>query len=270
MKSHYKWMSASLTLALGALLASGLVACAKSSNNAGVSCPAGYAVAPDGATCAIVTVVPSGIPAGTKIGFFAQTSNMNQIYSSGGSSFNMGTGFTTILRDAMGVCDQATLTGGSNYGVAGCSAWQQGYADIIIQMDGSTANQVKMMIRASPYISPFANYSASVPSFTQAIGCLLGICTGTVNGYNNPLVMNMTIWNVNNSQGFELRSSTLGGPTGTYSWNRKFQFQVLNGKIEDPTLNFNLLVDNGNSAMVTAISGVMARCQTQNCGVIGL
>jgi hypothetical protein len=269
-----KSLSKILWLTLGFAITSGIIACSKSSNTSGpapASCPPGYAVGPDGASCILITVVPGGIPGGTKIGFFAQSSNMNGVFPNGTSSvFTQGAGYINILRDAMGVCDRQKVFGGYNSGLAGCSVWQAGYHDIVIQMDGSSANQVKMIIRASPNVNPFYQYSASIPSFSQAIGCLLGFCVGNNSGVYNPLVLDMTIWNINNNQGFELRPVTSGGPTGSYAWNKPMQLQVLNGKIEDPALNFRLLIDDGHQNMAEAISGTMLRCTTQNCGINGL
>jgi hypothetical protein len=268
-----KSLSKILWLFMGLAVASGMIACSKSSTSgpAPASCPPGYVVGPDGASCVVIAVTPGGIPGGTKIGFFAQTSNMNQLFPNGTSSvFQPGAGYINILRDAMGVCDRQKVFGGTNAGLAGCQAWIAGYHDIVIQMDGSSANQVKMVIRASPNVNPFYQYSASIPSFSNFIGCLLGFCATNNSGIYNPLVMTMTIWNVNNNQGFELRSVTNGGPTGSYAWNKKFQLQVLNGKVEDPTLNFRLLIDDGQQNMAEAISGTMLRCSTQNCGISGL
>lgn len=266
MKSRWSY---SLIL-VSALSISFFVGCNKSSNNGGVSCPDGQMPDASGSSCVGITYVPQGIPGNVKIGFFAQSSNMNGQFNSNGSTFTQGPGFINLLRDAMGVCDRQSQVGGLNYGLSSCTTWMQGFHDIVIQMDGSTANQVKMIVRSSPSVNPYAWYSASIPSFTQAIGCILGYCYGNNSGVFDPLVMDMTVWNINNSQGFELRSQTNGGPTNSYAWWRKLQFQVLNGKIEDQQFNFVLYIDGGNQQMLPAISGTMVRCNTPNCGIQGL
>jgi hypothetical protein len=241
------------------------VACNKSSGGGGapgIVCPVGY-VSTNGVNCVVGV---AGVPPGTRIGFYTQTSNY-PTYSNGGSTMTLGSGFTTLLANAMGVCNRQNAVGGSSGGLAACDAWVQGYHDMVIIMDGSTANQAKLVVRSYPYVNPYYNYSYSIPSVDQFFAGILGIYTGNVSGIFDPLVLTVTIWPVNNSQGFELRAT---GPTGSYAWWKLIQFQVLNGKIEDPTINFTMYIDGGNQQMLPAVSGTMVRCQTQNCGITGL
>lgn len=256
----YSWII--LSVAIGAAM----VACNKSgpSANNTVNCPAGSTF--DGANCIQGL---GGLGAGSRIGFYAQTQNFANYtgLGSGGSTMNLGSGFTTMLRDAMGVCDRQSQIGGSNCGQAACSSWQRGYHDIVILVDGSNSNQAKLVIRSYPYVDPYVNYTCSFPSAQQFFGALLGINLGNMSGIYDPLVLTTTIWPANNNQGFELRAN---GPTQSYAWSRLFQLQVLNGKIEDPTINYVLYMDGGQGQMVNVASGTMIRCSTQNCGVTGL
>lgn len=242
------------------------VACNKSSGGGGggtaVVCPIGYG-SPDGVNCVSTT---GGIPAGTRIGFYAQTSNY-PYYTGGGSAMNLGSGFRTLLKNAMGVCDREAAVGGTNCGLAACDAWLQGYHDMVLVMDGSTANQAKLVIRSYPYVNPYYNYTCSIPSASNFFANLLGFSAGNVSGVFDPLVLTTTVWPINKDQGFELRAN---GPTGSYAWWKLMQLQVTNGKIEDPTINFTLYIDGGNQQMLPAVTGTMVRCQTQSCGVTGL
>jgi hypothetical protein len=243
-----------------------IVACNKGGPNsvAPISCPPGTVY--NGATCVQSVLVPGGIPAGTRIGFFTQSSNYPNP-NNGGSTLNQGDGFTTLLKNAMGVCDRELQVGGSNGGISGCAAWAQGYHDMVIVLDGSSANKAKMIIRSYPYVNPANWYYYSLPSWSQFFTGLVGIYSGNMSGVYDPLVLDMTVWPINNNQGFELRAN---GPTASYAWWRLIQFRVPNGKIEDPAINYTLYIDGGNQSMQTAASGTMVRCQTQNCGIIGL
>jgi hypothetical protein len=80
----------------------------------------------------------------------------------------------------------------------------------------------------------------------------------------NPMVLNMTIWPVNDSKGFELRGYAPGADLVYGSGNLLFQFQVPNGKLEDLAWDFQLVF---NGQVVS--SGHMVRCSTANCGVQG-
>ncbi len=241
-----------------------LVACGghKSSGGGGITCPPGQVPSADGASCVGAVPAVTGIPPGTRIGFYAQSSNF-PVYSANGSSINFGSGMNTLLKNAMGVCDREHSSGG----LASCTAWQSGFHDIVIQFDGSVANQAKLMVRSAPQTNNYWNYAYSLPSFEQFIFGLFGIYTGNMTAVNNPLQLTTTVWPINANQGFELRAT---GPSSSYAWWRLIQLQVMNGKIEDTSLQYKLYIDGGNQQMLEAMSGTMVRCTTQNCGVQGL
>ena len=253
----YSWIFIAIAGALA------FTACNKSSSSAPVTCP--YGTVYNGATCIQGNLYPGGIPPGTRIGFYAQTSNFPMLNA--GSVLSQGSGMTALLRDFMGVCDRQSQVGGSNGGLSACGAWTQGYHDMVLIFDGSSANQAKLVIRSYPYVDPMYQYQYSLPSLDQFFAGLLGFSAGNVSGVYDPLVLTMTVWPINGNQGFELRAN---GPTGSYGWGRLMQFQVRNGKIEDPAVNYTLYVDAGNQQMLPAATGTMVRCQTQNCGIQGL
>lgn len=236
-----------------AFLAVAMAACGKSGGG-GSSNPAPAPVAPN-----LV------IPAGVRVGFFAQNSKMDMLYPNGGSSYVLQSGMNNVLKLAMRTCDRGTYNGGSS----ACSSWLSGFNDIMLFADGSQASSVKMVLRSMPDSScqsPYycSNYWYSLPSFQQAILGLFGFNTFNNSNIYNPLVMNMTIWPINDSKGFELRGYAPGADLYYGSGNLLFQFQVPNGKLEDAGWDFQLAY-NGQ----IAASGHMVRCQQQNCGVDG-
>jgi hypothetical protein len=205
---------------------------------------------------------PSGsvvLPAGSQVGFYAQTSNLIVPgYSNNGSSLSVGPAMSAVLRDAMGVCDREYISGG----LAACSTWTSGAFDFVLLADGGAqANTVKLILRAVPgsQLNNYGWYSYSLPSFKQAIACLIGLCWSNPQGIFNPLVLEATIWPINNSQGFEVRAY---GPRVSRAWNQLFQLQVAQGKLEDAQWNFALQYAGQQAAQGRAV-----RCQSQNCGL---
>jgi hypothetical protein len=232
----------------------GFVACGKSG---GTSAP----VVP------VTTPVVAAIPPGTKIGFYAQNNKMNYLYPDAvGSVLDLrATGMTNVLKFAMGVCDRNYIDAGR----AACSTWLNGLHDMMIFANGSQANTVKLVIRSmldNSCQSPnyCSSYWYSLPNFKQFILGAFGFNTYNNAGVYDPMVLDMTIWPVNNSQGFELRGYAPGGATYQGGNNLLFQFQVANGKLEDASWDF-VLYYNAN----IVATGRMLRCQTQNCGVDG-
>lgn len=73
------------------------------------------------------------------------------------------------------------------------------------------------------------------------------------------MILNGTIWPVNDSQGFEIRSN---GPTASVGYNQVLQLQVGNGKVEDERFSFQLYW-NGK----VAATGTMVRCRSLTCGL---
>ena len=78
------------------------------------------------------------------------------------------------------------------------------------------------------------------------------------------MVLNMTIWPINDSKGFELRGYAPGQDDYNGTGNLLFQFQVANGKLEDNSWDYRL-VFNGD----VAAQGRMVRCPNANCGLQG-
>ncbi len=235
-------------LMIAALAATALVACGKSDSGSPTPAPAPTALA---------------IPSGVKVGFFAQNTKWDSIYQNGGSSMTIQSGYKDVLKYAMRTCDRNYSDGG----LADCSSWMSGFNDILLFANGSQASKVQLVIRSMPDTScqnPYycSNYWYSLPSFQQVVLGLFGF--NTLNGSNlhNPLAMDMTIWPINDSKGFELRgyAPRMDGYAG--SGNLLFQFQVANGKLEDQSWDYQLIF-NGNPAA----SGRMVRCSTANCQV---
>ena len=131
---------------------------------------------------------------------------------------------------------------------------------VLYSPTGSTANTMKLVIRSTPTVSYGGWYTYSMPDFTQAILGLFGFGTVTNNqGIFDPLVLDVTIWPVNNSQGFEVRAY---GPTVSQAYNKLFQLQVATGKMEDQSWAFKLYY-NGTLAM----DGTALHCLSQFCGL---
>ncbi len=237
---------------VSAMAALAIVACGKSGGSS--SNPAPAPVAP---------LISPGLPPGQKIGFFAQNSRMDYYFNNGGSSFTLQSGMNNVLKYAMRVCDRGAYNGGS----ATCQAFLSGFNDIMLFADGSQVSKVKLVIRSKPDTtctnpSFCSTYWYSLPSFQQVILGYLGLNTFNNSYVYDPLIMDMTIWPVNNSQGFELRGYAPGNDLYYGSGNLLFQFQVPNGKLEDAAWDYQL-VFNGE----VAASGRMVRCQTETCGM---
>jgi hypothetical protein len=189
--------------------------------------------------------------AGSQIQFTARKMDTN--YGSYGY-YQLGTlntssaGWKALLKEAMGVCDRDDVSGGQ----ASCDYWVNGTAEIAFQMDSTTSSGVRLMIKASAQ-SNYVNYYYSVPSLSNfLLGWATGYWATNPQGWFNPMILNATIWPVNNSQGFEIRAN---GPTYSAAWNKLLQFQVATGKVQDNQFTFNLYY-NG----ILAASGTMQNC----------
>lgn len=228
-----------------------LVACNKSSN---VSTPGALSANCVNGYC----YNSNGSP--TNIGFFAQTSNFSYLsnYSPTGisSSLNIQSGWRSMLKEAMGVCDRDQSSGG----YYGCNDWMNGMHDLVILMDSSTASSVRVQVRSYPTSSSGYSYGYTLPSASDFFLGLLGMpVMGNPSGFFDPMILTATIWPTNNSQGFEIRAT---GPQQSYGWNKYLQLQVTSGKVEDASFQYQLYW-NGT----VAATGTMVRCQTQTCGL---
>lgn len=246
----------SLILIMGVFITSGfLAACGSSKSGGDAGTPPGptYPIDPH------CTVNCNPLPPNSKVGFYAQTSNFQTPgYMNAGSQLRIQSGFSSVLRDAMGVCDRNQYSGG----YAACSTWLSGAHDLVLLAEGgSQSNTVKLIIRSVPgyMMNGYGWYSYSMPNFKNMLLGMLGFPTGNYAGVYDPMVLESTIWPVNNSQGFEVRAN---GPRLSYAWNKLFQLQVVNGKMEDSHWDF-VLHFHGQRAL----DGRAVRCQSQNCGL---
>ena len=169
-------------------------------------------------------------------------------YAQTAGTLTTGSGWTAMLKEAMGICDRESWSAGS----ASCSYYTSGAAEIAFQMDSSTASGVRLMIKAAPQASYYSYYGSSPSLSTFLLGWMTGIWATNPQGYFNPMVLNANIWPVNNNQGFEIRSN---GPTVSAASAKLLQLQVATGKVEDNSFSYNLYY---NGAL--AASGTMSRC----------
>lgn len=249
-----KLRSILLTAVLTVVASSIFIACAKSGDDGGAQSLPPVPVTPPNVTFN-----------GGRIGFYAQNAKMDRMYVNMGTSYNMGPGMMSVLKTAMRTCDRDHV----NSGLTSCSAFLNGFNDIMIFANGSQATSAQMVLRTmvdtscqSPYYC--SQYWVSLPSFKQVILGLFGFNTFNYSNVYNPMVLNMAIWPINNSKGFELRGYAPGNDLYYNSGGLLFQFQVLQGKLEDPAWDYKLIF-NGS----VAATGRMARCPSTNCGVTG-
>lgn len=242
-----------------ALTASLIVACGKSGGDANT----------------LPAPTPQGPPVvfgNGKVAFYAQNQKMDRLYPNNGSSYNMHAGMMNVLRYGMRTCDRQAITGGTNGGSGSqtnCQFWLNGFHDIMIFAASPQASSVQMVLRSMPDTScqnPYycSSHWVSLPSFKQFILGLFGFNAFNNSNIYNPMVLNMTIWPINNSKGFELRGNAPGYDLYFNSGGLLFQFQVPEGKLEDLAWNYRL-VFNGS----VAASGRMVRCARPNCDVQG-
>ncbi len=189
------------------------------------------------------------------IGFYTQTSN-SPVYQNNGSVFTVGSGYKDFLKTAMGTCDRDH----SNGGLSDCDSWANGFNDMVIQMQGTAAKEAIVTFRSYPYSNnAYSSYSYSLPSVKEFFLSMFRFQMGNQSYVYNPMTLKMTIWPINDNQGFELRGY---GPQGSYAYNKLIQVQINSGKFEDTAFNFSVAFNGG-----TASTGTMVRCQTVQCGL---
>lgn len=237
-------------MALSAVLMASALGCAKSSDNGGVPAVTAAAICAPNVPC--TTALPP-----SNIGFYAESASMKSYYNTNNSILNPTSGYSTFLKEALGVCDREAYTGG----LAACSAWIQGYHDIVFMMDNVSSNTVRVVVRAYPNNQMGGSYySYQLPTWSQFFLGLVGFPVAqNPAGFFNPMILTGTIYPINVSQGFEIRAY---GPQVSYGYNKLLQLQIPAGKVQDTQFNFQLAW-NGQ----TVASGTMVRCQTQNCGL---
>ncbi|PWU21639.1 MAG: hypothetical protein C5B49_02290 [Bdellovibrio sp.] len=162
--------------------------------------------------------------------------------------------YIPVLRDAMGVCDREYYNGGT----ASCSSWPNAAHIMTLSAPSATTNQVTMNFWSVPRQDDPYFYSYQSPSFQSLLFGFLGVpIPQNPQFYYNPMTLQMNLWPINNSQGFETRTL---GPTGSVAQNQLFQFQVTTGHLTDGRLNYVLIL-NGQ----TVSQGSMILCQSPNC-----
>lgn len=198
------------------------------------------------------------IQPGIPFGLYAQNSNMDYIYQNNGTEYVTNNSYRDLMKYAMGVCDRNN----SNYGLASCDSWLNGYHDIVIMMNSTQDNTARVIFRAYP-IQQHQNYwfTASFPSVTNFFLNMLGFPTGNFSGVYNPMVLNMNVWPVNNNQGFEMWGQ---GPAGSHAayGDGRISIRVENNKLEDPYINFTV-----NFLGNIVSQGRLGRCYSQTCGL---
>lgn len=241
-----------VAVALTTLLMATALGCAKSNDNGGgPGAPAG----PAPYTCAPNTPC-TGLPP-SNIGFYAESQNMKGYYNYNNSILTPTNAYRTFLKEAMGVCDREQYTGG----LADCNSWINGYHDLVLMMDNTASNTVRVVVRSYPN-TQYGNayYSYQLPRWDQFLLGLVGFpIAQNPSGFFNPLILNGTIYPINASQGFEVRAY---GPQISYGYNKLLQLQIGQGKVQDTQFGF-VLSWNGQQVA----TGTMVRCQTQNCGL---
>lgn len=233
-----------------AILIATALGCAKSSDGGGAPVPA-----PVPQTCA--PNVPCNILPPSNVGFYAESASMKQGgWNTNNSILNPSNTYATFLKEAMGVCDREYYNGG----LSACSSWINGYHDLVFMMDNANANSVRVIVRAYPANNSPFSYQYQLPHWSQFLMGMVGFpMVQNPSGFFNPMILNATIYPVNQSPGFEIRAY---GPQVSSGYNKLLQLQVPVGKTQDTQFNF-VLSWNGQQVA----SGTMVRCQTQNCGL---
>lgn len=252
---HWLWIGLSVFAVVG------LIACGKSTtqndtNNAVAIAPNSNYGCPSGSTLVNTWGYPTCQGANGMTTPLFQNSIGGHQYSADNYCYrnitvtNTGV-FQAFLKEAMGVCNQAHSSGG----LADCSAWSGG----TIKMEMvTTGQQMNFSIYAYPQVNQYYNYSYQLPSMSQFFLGMLGfpIYTQTATATLNPLSMGMTLFPINNNQGFEGRAN---GNLYTMANRNLIQLQVAQGKAGDPYFNFVLTyVPVGASQGQAFLSGNLA------------
>ncbi len=165
----------------------------------------------------------------------------------------------SFLKEAMGVCDQATYTGG----MLDCNSWTGGGVDFVIQ-GGATENTLRAIITTWPKFNYGFQYGYQLPSIGDALLGFFGFPIITSYGaYRNPLILDMVISPINNSQGFEARSY---GDFYTHANRSLMQLQVFNGRLQDGYFDFQFAYQPvKSSAAKVMFQGQFIRCKNPSC-----
>jgi hypothetical protein len=148
-----------------------------------------------------------------------------------------------FLKNAMGVCDQNASTGGN----AGCDAWVAGTFRINLAVGGPALG---LTFYAYPQQT---GYYYSLPSFADFVSGMFGFPVYNTYAYatRDPLSLNMSTFQINNSQGFEGRQN---GDLYTLANRSLIQIQVNNGLPGAPYFTYTIAYEG-----VTFISGTLVK-----------
>lgn len=229
---HWLW------IALSALTVVGLIACGKSeSKNSGIatvplgvaSCPAGSALINSNGSS--VCQGPGGVVS-TPIynnNLAGGTSYSSDNYCYNSLKISNSAQLQKFLKEAMGVCDQNYRSGGA----AGCSVFSAGSFRVNLSA-GNGLTGFQIFSRPQP-----SNYYYSLPKFSDFFTGLIGfpIYNDNAYGVHDPLSLSMSTFQINNSQGFEVRQY---GERDTLANRSLIQVQVAQGKPGDPYFTYTL------------------------------
>ncbi len=181
-----------------------------------------------------------------------------------------------LFKLGMGICDR----GAKNYqnlGSANCSYYVSGTApsqtlvafmDIILQFPQQLNGNALITIIAKPKVSPYGvTYSGQLPSGWGLLGIALGYVTGYTlpdptyyqGAMRNPLQIQAAVSPINNSTGFVAQGY---GDAWTGLNQTLVTVEIGTGSANSTSLNYVLKIGGAPAA-----TGVMSRCQYQNCGL---
>lgn len=165
-----------------------------------------------------------------------------------------GSVFTNFIKKVHGVCGQAY----SNGGIYNCTNWANSYFRIVYQAHSTSPSQSRIMFMTYPQTSSYYWYGYQLPSWDQFFMGLIGFPVPQEYGIaRNPIALDMTVSNINSSQGFEARAY---GAQDTLANKSLIQFQVTTGKVLDSTIGFTLYFEGRQFA-----SGSLYRCTRPDC-----
>lgn len=225
-------------------------ACGKSSSGNGTPAVNPYVVCTNG-VCSAQVNNPNA-----SFGFYGEN------YRDRNVSITNGPVYREFLKNALGVCDRATYSGG----MASCDQWVNGGFDVVLQGQSASSNTLTAIFRVWPQPqNPYYTYTYQAPSFGNFLAGLFGFPVFEQSGaVRNPLIVNLTVSLTNNSQGFEAR-----GYGDLYTTANRSLIQVLssNSKLTDNTMGIQLAFPSGgaNSVGTVFATGNFIRCQTASC-----
>ncbi len=220
-------------------------------------CPPGATFSSYG-TCVGLGGMPYPIPYGQysgAAGFYSENWNERKLRIS--DSFV----FIQFLKSAMGVCDRMQYAGG----LSACEAWSNGYLDVTVQSYNTQSNNVRVTFRAWPKAYPGGWWAGQFPNFGDFVAQMFGFPTMAVTGaVRNPLVLDMVVSLINNSNGFEARGY---GDYWTTASRSLIQVVVPNGKFEQSGFNYQIAFGNQATGKGKVFAtGWLTRCSRPDCG----